>query len=142
MLIVLSELIADDAEVFERIAFVGGQRLDEVDEDAGPLDMAEEFVAQAGAGVGTFDEARDIGHDELAVAIDVDDAEVGVLGGEGIVGDGGAGAGEAGEERALAGVGFADEADVGDDLELQEQLAALRLRRRAWNRAGRGWWRI
>ena len=102
-----------------------GQRLDEMDEDAGPLDVPQELVAEAGAGVRPFDEARNVGHHELPVAIDVDDAEVGVLGGEGIVGDLRAGARQAGEERAFAGVGLADQADVGDDFQLQEQLAAF-----------------
>ena len=58
--------------------------------------------------------------DERALAADADHAEVRVLGRERVVGDLGRGAATAGEQRRLAGVGQADEADVGDDLQLQD----------------------
>ena len=47
----------------------------------------------------------------------------GNLGGERVVGDFGAGPRHAAEERALAGVRFADEADVGDDFQLEREAA-------------------
>ena len=50
---------------------------------------------------------------------DLDDAEVGLEGGEGVVGDLGAGGGEARDQRGLADVGVADEADVGEEAELE-----------------------
>ena len=53
--------------------------------------MAEEAVAQAGALVRALDQAGDVGQHELLVA-DIDDAEVGLQGREGIVGDLGLGA--------------------------------------------------
>ena len=46
---------------------------------------------------------------------DGDDAEVGLEGGEGVVGDFGAGGGDARDERGFADVGVADEADVGEE---------------------------
>ena len=48
-----------------------------------------------------------------------------MLGGEGVGGDLGPGAGEAAEQRALAGVGHADQADVGDQLQFQPHGADL-----------------
>ncbi len=56
---------------------------------------------------------------------DGDHAEVGLEGGEGIVGDFGAGGGDAGDERGLAGVGIADQADVGQQLQFQAIGALL-----------------
>ena len=58
-------------------------------------------------------------------AVDLHEAQVGMLGGEGIGGDLGPGAGEAAEQRALAGVGHADQADVGDQLQFQPHGADL-----------------
>ena len=51
------------------------------------------------------------------------DAEVRLQRGEGIVGDLGARRRDARDQRALAGVGIADQADIGEQLQLQAQLA-------------------
>ena len=50
---------------------------------------------------------------------------LGYLGGERIVGDLGPGPRDAAQERALAGVRLADQADVGDHLQLEPQVPAL-----------------
>ena len=71
----------------QRVAAVGGQRLDEVDQHARPLDVAQELVPQADAAVRPFDQPGQVGEDEDAFAADVTDAEVGMLGRERIVGD-------------------------------------------------------
>ena len=55
---------------------------------------------------------------------DLDDAEIGLEGGEGVVGDLGFGGGEARDERGLADVGVADEAGVGEETEF-EAVGAL-----------------
>src|SRR5208283_4727303 len=104
----------------------------EVDEDAGSLDVAEELVPQAGAGVGPFDQPGDVGHDERAIRVNLYEAKVGMLGGERVGGDLRPGAGKAAEQRALAGVGHADQADVGDQLQLQPHGTDL-----AWFAGGR-----
>ena len=64
------QFAADGVVIRQRIAAVGGQRLDQVDQDARPLDVAEELVAQADAGVGPFDQAGQVGQDEARVAAD------------------------------------------------------------------------
>ena len=61
---VLLELAADRPVVRDRVGAVGGDGLDQVDEQAGPLDVAEELVAQAVALVGPFDQPGDVGDDE------------------------------------------------------------------------------
>ena len=54
---------------------------------------------------------------------DLDDAEVGLEGGEGVVGDLGLGGGEARDEGGFADVGVADEAGVGEQAELEAVVA-------------------
>src|ERR1700735_5525627 len=91
-------------------------------EDAGALDVFEELDAEAGAEVRAFDEARHVGYGEATLigsVADLDDAEVGFEGGEGVVGNLGAGGGEARDERGLADVGIAYEADVGEEAEFE-----------------------
>ena len=129
------ELGGDDLEVFDGVgtggAFdgVGGVGdVDEVDEDAGALDVAEELDAEAGAEVGAFDEAGHVGDGEgllVGRVADLNDAEVGLEGGEGVVGDLGAGGGEARDERGFADVGVADEAGVGEEAELEAVVAGF-----------------
>ena len=74
---------------------------------------------------------------------DLDDAEVGLEGGEGVVGDLGAGGGEAGDEGGLADVGVADEAGVGEETEFEAVVALFAGAAEfvlAWGLMG-GWWR-
>ena len=121
---VLRQLVADRPVILDRVGAVERHGLDEVDEQVRPLDVPEELVAQPVAGVGPFDQAGDVGHDEVLILGD-DRAQVGVLGGERIIGDLGMGARDPREQRRLAGVGQADQADVGDDLQLQDDPALL-----------------
>jgi len=82
-----------------------------VDEQAGALDVAQELSAQAGAEMRAFNEAGHVGDDEgfkIRLLADGDHAEVGLEGGEGVIGDFGARGGDAGDESGLAGVGVAD----------------------------------
>src|SRR5438445_13895484 len=74
-----------------------------------------------------FDEAGEVGYGVglgVGVVADLDYAEVGFEGGEGVVGDLGLGGGEAGDERGFADIGVADEAGVGEEAEL-EAVGAL-----------------
>ncbi len=112
--------------VVEREAEVGD--VDEVDDDAGALDVAEELDAEAGAEVGAFDEAGEVGDGEglgVGEVADLDDAEVGFEGGEGVVGDFGFGGGESGDEGGFADVGVADEAGVGEEAEFEAVVAGF-----------------
>jgi hypothetical protein len=78
--------------------------------------MAEEPVADADALMGALDQAGDIREHEFA-AIDGGDTEIGMQRGEGVIGDLRPGAGDGGEEGRLAGIGQADQAGVGNQLE-------------------------
>ena len=116
------ELVVDDFEVVDWVgAAAGVADVDEVKEDAGALDVAEELGAEAGAEVRAFNESGHVGDDVgllVRLFADGDDAEVGLEGGEGVVGDFGFG-GDAGDEGGFAGVGVADKADVGEEFQFK-----------------------
>ena len=123
------QLLVDDLEVFDRVGAAGcvGD-VDQMNQQAGALNVAEELGAQAGAEMRAFNEAGHIGDDEgllVGLLADGDHAEIGFEGGEGIIGDFGLGGGDAGDERGFAGIGIADQADVGQQLEFEPIKAFL-----------------
>ena len=67
-------------------AGVSGGAIDEMQQYAATFDVAEEAVAEAGAFMRTFDQARNVGEHEFA-AVDIDDAKLRIERGERIVGD-------------------------------------------------------
>ena len=104
----------------------------EDEQDPGTLDVAEELVPEAPTLRRPFDQAGDVGDDELdgvgvlaARASDADDAEMGLERREGVVGDLRLGGGDRRHERRLAGVREPDESDVGHELELEAQPVLL-----------------
>ena len=106
-----------------RDGVIGGD-VDEVEQHRAALEVAEEAVTEARALAGAGYEAGNVGEHE-ARAGDLHHAEVGVHGGEGIGGDLRPGRGDGGEERRFAGVGEADEAGIGDELQSQPYPALL-----------------
>ena len=114
--------------------------VDQMQQHAAALDVAEEAVAEAGALVRAFDQAGNVGQHEFA-AVALDHAELGMQRGEGIVGDLRLGRADRGEEGRLAGVRQADEAGIGDQLQAQPdpallaRLAGIGVARRAVGRA-------
>ena len=69
-------------------------------------------MPEARAFVSALDEARKVGDDEAALGVELADSQVGVAGGEGIVGDLGPRAGKRAQERGLARVGQPHQSDV------------------------------
>ena len=113
----VGQFFVDDLEVFNGVRAAGCVGyVDQVNQQAGALNVAEELGAEAGAEMG---EGLLVGL--LAYA---DYAEVGFEGSEGVVGDFGLGGGDAGDERGFAGVGVAYQAYVGQKLEF-EAIGAL-----------------
>ena len=127
--IVGRELVADHLEVPARIA---AGAVDDLDEHARPLDVAQERVPEAGAGAGALDQAGHVGDGRApevgvdpALAREVHHAQVRLERGERVVGDLGRRRGERREQRRLPGVRQPDEPDVGDEPQLQPDPALL-----------------
>ena len=116
--IVRPELLADDVVVPLGVA---RRAVDDVDEDPRPLDVAQEGMTETGAAAGALDEAGHVGDGRAALVAlgELHDAEVGFERRERVVGDLGRRGGDRGEDRRLAGVRQPDEADVGDEPELE-----------------------
>ena len=98
--------------------------VEDVDEQARPLDVGEEVVAEPGAGARALDQPRDVGEDELAV-VGLERAEDGLERRERVRGDLRLRARQPREQRRLAGVGQPDEPHVGEQLEVQLDRALL-----------------
>ena len=121
-----------------RAGHVRLRAVDQVDQDAAALDVAEKAVAEPGAFVGALDQPRDVG-DHEAVVVDRHGAELGLERGERIVGDLGARARYRGEKGRLAGIGQAEKPGVGEQLQAQPQPALLAGLARAWPGGAPGW---
>ncbi len=118
------ELGLDHVQVAERVAArLEGRAVDDVHERAAALDVPQELQAEALALAGAGDQAGDVG-DGVADLAGLHDAEVGHQGGERVVGDLGPGRGERGDQAGLAGAREADQRDVGDRLELEDDVVA------------------
>ena len=107
--------------IADRIAVARLACVDQMDEQAGALDVTQKTDAEARAFVRAFDEAGEIRHDERAAelsarvpgtSVGVDDAEVRFERREGIIGDLGARCGNDGDERGFSGVGETHEPGV------------------------------
>jgi len=95
-----------------------------VDEHARALDVAQELVAQAAARMRALDQPGDVGQDKIVV-VDHDHAQHRHQCRKRVVGDLGLGRANYREQGGLAGVGHADDAGIGDELELQAQPVFL-----------------
>ena len=119
-LVVLLQFPGDRADLGDRIdVLVERHRIDQVQQHAGALQVAQEQVAQAGALGGALDQARHVGDDEALARTDAHDTQVRMQRGEGIVGDLRPRVRDRGDQRRLAGVGHAQQADIGQHAQLQ-----------------------
>jgi hypothetical protein len=81
--------------------------------------VTEEPVAEPLAVGRPLDQPGDVGHGEVGGVVDTDHAQVGLEGGEGIVGDLRPGSGHSCDEGGLAGVRHPHQGDVGDQRQLE-----------------------
>src|SRR6266542_3697199 len=105
-------------------ALLDRHEVENVHQHGGARQVAQEAVAEALALGGPRDQARNVGEHEVA-AVHAHHPEHRLQRGEGVVGDLGAGGGGARHDARLAGVGEADQADVGEQPQLQPQAALL-----------------
>ena len=119
-----SQLLGDRLPLLHRLP---RGAVDDTHEDPGAFDVAQELVAQALALVGALDQPGHVRDDRepLSVGIERDHAEVWADRRERVGPDFGPGLGECRQQRRLAGVRRADQADVGDELQLELDPALL-----------------
>ena len=118
------KLPLDHGEVGNRVGTVERRQVEHVHEQARAFDVGEEVVSEPDAVARALDQPRDVGDHELAVAR-VQGAEHRRERGERIVGDLRRRSRQARDQRGLARVGQPDEADIGQQLELQREPALL-----------------
>jgi hypothetical protein len=136
--IVVAKLLDDRARVGQRVGRgIERRNVDDVQQQARALQMPQELMPEAGAFSGAFDEAGDVGDDEALAFRRAHDAQLRRECRERVVGNLRARGGNGANQRGLAGVGQAEQADVGQHLELEMQapllarFAGRRLARRA-----------
>ena len=113
----------DHIEIAQRVApGLEGRAVEHVDERRAALDMAEELEAEALALARALDESGHVG-DRVADVAGLDDPEVRVQRRERVVGDLRPSGRDRGDETGLARRGVADQGDIGDDLQLEEDVA-------------------
>ena len=133
--VVALELALDRRVVGDRVGAVERRQVEHVDEQPRALDVREELVAEPRAVARALDQPGDVGDDELALGA-LERPEHRLERREGVVGDLRRRAREPRQQRGLAGVGQADEADVGEQLQRQLEPALL-ARQPALGEAGR-----
>ena len=109
-------------KVVDRVAVLAAGDVDDVDEQAAAVDMAQEVMAKSDAVSRTLDDAGDISHDERHAVGDVDHAEVRIERGEVIICNFRVCVGRDGQERRFTDVREADKADIGKQLQLQNDV--------------------
>ena len=101
------------------------RRVDHVDEPPRALEVREELVAEPDAFARALDQARDVGDDELAAVGRLDRAEHRLERRERVVGDLRPRVRDPREQRRLAGVRQPDERGVGEQLQVQLDVALV-----------------
>jgi hypothetical protein len=98
--------------------------IDEMQEHAAAFGVAEKVVAQSCSLMRAFDQSRQIGEHEFTL-VDAHHAELWMQRREGIVGDLRFSRTHCGKERGFSGIGQADQARIGDQLQAQTDGAFL-----------------
>ena len=122
--IVLAQLLDDGVRLGDRVDFgIEGGEVDQMQQQMGTLQMAQELVPQAGAFGGPFDQSGNIGDHEAAVLVGTYHAQAGGQRGEGVIAHLGTRGRDGADEGGFARIRHAQQAHVGKDLELQLQAA-------------------
>ena len=138
--IVALQLVHDRPRVAHRIRLgIERREVDDVQQQARALQVAEEAMAEARAVGCALDQPGNVGDDEAPAGIGAHDAEVRRERRERIVGNLGARGRHGADERALARVGQTEQPDVSEHAELELRAAGARRPRRACAVAARGW---
>src|SRR5437667_4571242 len=128
------QLAVDDLERMDGIVGVGIARVYEMNEEPRALDVPEETDAEARAQVRAFNQTGKISNDKSAselaamptgAAVGIDNAEIGLECGERIIRNFGPRRGNHGNQRRLTRIGVANQADIGEQFQLQAKMPLL-----------------
>ncbi len=135
-LVVLAQFFDNGARIIRGIrVLVEWGDVHQVQQQSGSLQMAQELMAKACAFGSAFDQARYVRDHETAVFVHAHHAEIRVQRGKGVVRDFRPCRGDGADIGRFAGIRHAEQADVGQNLELELQTATLA--RRAWRTLAR-----
>ena len=84
---VLPELLVDGVEVRHGVPALAAGDIHQVDQQPAPVDMPQKIVAQSGTLAGPLNDAGNIRHDKADAIVHIHHAQVGIEGGEMIVGN-------------------------------------------------------
>src|SRR5919204_3331542 len=104
---------------------IPGRGIQHVNQQPCSLHVSEKLQAQAGSRMRAFDQTGKVGHDEVDTVLQLDDAEHGFERREGVVCDLRLGGARYRQQRRLARVRQSDQADIGDQLQLQPEPEGL-----------------
>ena len=93
-------------------------QINNVQQQARALQMAQKLVAQTGPFRGPLDQAGDVGHHKTLLRRNAHHAQIGVQRGERVVGNLGAGVGNRRDKGGFARIGHAQQAHIGQHFEL------------------------
>ena len=119
------QLVVDLLKVRLGVAALAAGDVNDVQQQAAALNMAQEVVAEADALRSTLDQTGDVGADKALLRADADDAQHGGQRREVVVGDLGTRGRNNADERRFADVREADQAHVRNDLQLELEVHIL-----------------
>ena len=122
---VLLQLRVDGVKVRDGVPPLAAGHVHQMHQQAAPVDVPQEIVAQTRALAGALDDAGDVRHDEADALVHVHHTQIGVQGGEVVVGDFRVGLADHTQERAFAHIGEAHQPHVRQQLQLQHHVVAL-----------------
>mmetsp|Transcript_20978 Transcript_20978/g.80913 ORF Transcript_20978/g.80913 Transcript_20978/m.80913 type:complete len:338 (-) Transcript_20978:524-1537(-) len=121
--VVFLQLGDDGLGLLDRIDLgVERREVDDVQQQARALQVAQELVPQAGTFGRALDEPRNVGDDEALFRRDAHDTEVGVQRRERVIGNLGLGVRDRRDQRRLAGVGLPQQAYIGQHAQFEAHL--------------------
>ena len=122
---ILLQLSVDGIKVRYGVPALAAGDIHQMHQQTAAVNVPQEVVAQPGPLAGPLDDAGDIRHNEGHALIHIHHAQIGIEGGEVVVGDLGMGLADHAQKGALAHVGKAHQTHVRQQLQLQHHVVAL-----------------
>ena len=122
--LILPQFFIDLPIIIDRVAPIDTGGIDQMQQQAGALDMPQKIEAQANAAMCALDQARDVG-DNKAIIAHAHHAKIWLKRRKGICADFGSCSADDREQCRFAGVRKAYQADIGQQLQLQVDLIRL-----------------